>query len=89
MSDVRDTEIGQIGSAELKDPGRQGKEPAVGSDVPELLEREQEAPGGSTGQPGLPGHVGECSAGSRSTQCADDEQSAFERLNMVSILARS
>ena len=79
--DVGEAKAGEEAVAELQDAGRQPERAAVGLDVAELDQRDQEAPRGRAGQPGGDRQLGDRLDRRVRAERADDVQPALQRLD--------
>ena len=85
LGDLGQRKARKVRVAELEHARGQGEVPAVGSDVAEPLECQQEAPRRGAGEPGRPRDLGERQTRSGRPQRADHRQAASERLNVLAI----
>ena len=88
LGDLPEVQRGQVGPAQVQDARREGEEAAVGADVAELLEREQDPPSRRAGDAGVPGDVGEREGGALAREDLNDGHGTLQRLQSLPSLDR-
>jgi len=73
---------GEVGKAEVEDPGRQAEQPALEAHIAEADQREQDAAGAGAREAGRLGHLGQRLRGAFGIEGADDREPARERLHV-------
>ena len=83
LGDLGQAQAREVRVAEVEHARREREQAAVGADVAEVGEREQEAAGGGAREPGAAGDVGERQLRVLGAEGPDDRQAALQRLDEV------
>jgi hypothetical protein len=83
LGDLGQAQAREVRVAEVEHARSEREQAAVGADVAEVDEREQETAGGSARKPGAAGDVGERQFRVVGAEGPDDRQPAFQRLDEV------